>query len=351
MGVFYDRLRKMIGLIAYRNLKRLLRRYGGLVGLAVLVCACQSSPTFLNPASPISNHEANLYWTILIMALVVFILVEGVLIWIVLRDRKRAHDQELPTQIYGNTRLEATWTIIPILLVIALFAMTVITVRAVAAPKIEGNDLNVRVVGHRWWWEFDYLDQGIATANELHIPVGKTVQIALESVDVIHSFWVPQLSGKTDVIPGQNNTMWMRGDEVGEFHGQCAEFCGTEHAMMRIKVIVDTQADFDAWVANQQKPVYQPQTPDEQAGYKVITGVCAACHSIDPNEIDTTKVGPNLTHLFSRTSFAGAVYDLNEKNLRSWLEDTQTMKPGNDMDLTIAPKEIDELMSYLTHLN
>lgn len=327
------------------------RKYSVVLGLAILLSACQPSPTFLNSASPISGHVADLYRTILFMALVVFVLVEGVLIWIVIRDRKRANDQELPTQIYGNTRLEVIWTVIPIFLVIALFVMTVQTVNAVAIPKSALNDLNVRVVGHRWWWEFDYMDQGFATANELHIPVGTTVQVQLESRDVIHSFWVPQLAGKTDVVPGQNNSMWLKGDQVGVYLGQCAEFCGTQHALMRFKVFVDSQEDFDAWVANQQKPAYQPQTEDEQTGYdEIATGACSACHSLDPSEIDTEKVGPNLTHLFSRTTFAGGSFDLNEDNLRNWLHDTQAMKPGNDMQITIPSQQFEQVVTYLKKL-
>lgn len=327
----------------------MLRKYGVLAGLAIFLSACQPSPTFLNSASPIASHVANLYTIILIMALVVFVLVEGALIWILVRDRKRANDEEPPTQVYGNTRLEVIWTVIPILLVIALFVMTVQTVNAVAAPASLKSDLNLQVVGHRWWWEFYYPDLGIATANELHIPVGTTVQVSLESVDVIHSFWVPQLAGKTDAVPGQHNTMWLTGDQVGEFLGQCAEFCGTEHALMRFKVIVESQSDFDAWVANQQQAAYQPQTEDEQAGYKQLTGVCAACHSINPGEREN-KIGPNLTHLFSRTTFAGGTFDLNEKNLRSWLSDTQAMKPENDMEITLSSQEIDQIIAYLTHL-
>jgi cytochrome c oxidase subunit 2 len=195
------------------------------------------------------------------------------------------------------------------------------------------------------------MDQGFATANELHIPVGTTVQIQLESRDVIHSFWVPQLAGKTDVVPGQHNTMWLSGDQVGEYLGQCAEFCGTEHALMRFKVIVDSQEDFDAWVANQQQPAYQPQTEDEQVGYdEIATGACSACHSLDPSEIDTEKVGPNLTHLFSRTTFAGGSFDLNEDNLRNWLHDTQAMKPGNDMQITIPSQQFEQVVTYLKKL-
>lgn len=328
----------------------MLRKISPMVGMVILLCACQPSPTFLNPASPVSGYEANLFKIVLVMALAVFILVEGSLIWILVRYRKKANDQEIPPQIYGVTFLEVTWTVIPILLVIALFLLTLQTVNAVAKPARQQTDLNVRIVGHRWWWEFDYPDLGIATANELHIPMGQTVQVALESVDVIHSFWVPQISGKTDVIPGQHNSMWLQGEQIGIFLGQCAEFCGTEHALMRVKVFVDSQADFDAWVTNQQRPAYRPQTPDERAGYKTLTGPCAACHSLDPGEMNTDKTGPNLAHLLSRTTFAGGTFDLNEANLLDWLKDTQAMKPKNDMDIKIQPKEIDQLMAYLTQL-
>jgi cytochrome c oxidase subunit 2 len=321
-----------------------------LMGMAILLSGCQASPTFLNPSSPIAGPEANLYKTILFLALVVFVLVEGALILILVRDRKKHGDDEMPTQIYGNNKLEIIWTAIPILLVIALFVMTVQTMNAVAAPVPSDSDINLKIVGHRWWWEFVYPDLGIVTANELHIPVGTPVQIELESVDVIHSFWVPQLAGKTDVVPGQMNTMWITGDEVGVYLGQCAEFCGTQHALMRLKVFVDSQEDFDAWVANQQKPVYEPQTEAESAGYEVVTKICATCHLIDPGVSDPEKVGPNLTHLFSRTTFAGGTYDLNEENLGSWLTDTQAMKPGNDMEITLTPEEIDNVMAFLTHL-
>jgi cytochrome c oxidase subunit 2 len=329
----------------------MLRNYG-IVGLLFLflLTACQPSPTFLNSASPISKHESNLYQLILIMALIVFVLVEGALVWILVRDRRRKGDNTLPPQVHGNNALEITWTTIPILLTVFLFILTVRTTNAVAAPARLKSDLNLRVVGHRWWWEFDYPDLGIATANELHIPVGTTVQVSLESVDVIHSFWVPQLSGKTDVVPGQHNTMWLTADQPGIYLGQCAEFCGTQHALMRFKVFVDTKEDFDAWVANQQTKVYAPQTEEEQAGQKVVLGACIPCHSFDAAEFDTKKVGPNLTHLFSRTSFAGGAYELNEDSLRSWLQDTQKMKAGNDMNITISPREMDALMAYLTKL-
>jgi cytochrome c oxidase subunit 2 len=320
------------------------------LGVSLLLGGCAPYPTFLDPASPIAGHEASLYRIILIMALVVFVLVEGAIILILIRDRGRKGDNTLPKQVYGNTKLEVTWTAIPILLVIALFVMTVQTMHAVAAPAPEKSDLNVQVTGHQWWWEFSYPDLGITTANELHIPLGGTVQITLASVDVIHSFWVPQLSGKTDVIPGQTNHMWLKGEKIGVYHGQCAEFCGTNHANMRFKVIVESQADFNTWAASQQKDAPQPQTDAEKQGYKMITtGICSNCHTLNGTDAKGT-IGPNLTHLFSRTSFAGSTFDLNQSNLRSWLQDTQAMKPGNDMVVKLKPDEIDALIAYLTQL-
>ncbi|HET7145295.1 MAG TPA: cytochrome c oxidase subunit II, partial [Anaerolineales bacterium] len=287
-----------------------------------------------------------LYNVILIMALVVFVLVEFCLVWILIRDRKQQGDDTPPKQVYANAKLEITWTVIPVLLTGVLFVLTVRTMDLVAAPAPSAADINVHVIGHQWFWEIDYSDLGIKTANELHIPLGATVQITLDSIDVIHSFWIPQLSGKTDVIPGQTNQMWLTADQTGVFLGQCAEFCGIEHALMRIEVVVDSQEDFNAWVSNQQKPAAQPQTDEEQEGFKQVTGLCASCHSINPAEPEN-KVGPNLAHLFSRSKFAGATYDLTEENLSKWLHDTQPMKPGNKMNLKLTPEEIEHLLAYL----
>jgi cytochrome c oxidase subunit 2 len=317
-----------------------------LFGLGLLMSGCTASPTFLNPASLISGHEAALYREILTETVLIFILIIGAFIWIFIRDRDRGGKKIIPPQMYGKL----AWAAIPLLAIVFLdggdFVLMAKTMFAVAPPAAASQDIQLHVIGHRWWWEFDYKGQNIKTANELHIPVGATVQITLDSVDVIHSFWVPQLTGKTDVIPGQTNHMWITSDRVGEFLGQCTEFCGTEHAMMRIKTIVQSQADFDAWVANQQKAASQPQTPQEQAGYTTVTTVCASCHSLNPAEPDN-KTGPNLTHLFSRSIFAGGTYDLNDANLRNWLKDTQAMKPGNDMNVTLSPTQIDQLAAYL----
>lgn len=325
---------------------KVFSRYGVIAALAWVLSGCATSPSFLYSNSMISGHEAALYRDILVEAASIFVLVTGLMIWILIRDRNRSGDRALPPQIYGRV----AWAAIPVLVILALdsmdFTWMTQTMRAVAAPPSAASDVNIHVIGHRWWWEFDYPDLGIKTANELHIPVGSTVQVTLDSVDVIHSFWLPQLSGKTDVIPGHTNHMWLTADQTGVFLGQCAEFCGTEHAMMRIHVMVDSQEDFKAWVAHQQKPAPQPQTADEQAGYKIITSTCSTCHSLDETEA-AAKTGPNLNHLFSRSVFAGATFDLTEENMRRWLQDTQAMKPDNDMNIKLKPDEINQIIAYL----
>jgi cytochrome c oxidase subunit 2 len=336
---------------------RYLKKAVTALSLAAVLSGCAGSPTFLSPASPIAGDEAGLYRVIVYMAAGVFVLVEGILIYSVLHFRRRRDDASEPRQIYGNSRLEVIWTGTPVLLVATLFVLTIRTMGAVAAPAAASSDIQLKIVGHQWWWEFDYPDLGIVTANELHIPVGANVHATLESVDVIHSFWVPQLSGKVDVIPGQTNTIWFHSDQPGEYHGQCAEFCGLNHANMRIVAVVESKADFDAWVANQQLPPPAPQGPTEQSAVDLIThGICSNCHALGapppppPGEQPKKLIGPNLNHLMSRSVFAGATFELTPENLKRWLQDTQKMKPGNDMVVKLKPEEIDALMAYLTRL-
>jgi cytochrome c oxidase subunit 2 len=330
-------------------MKKILQ-IAAVVGTGLILAGCAGSPTFLDPGSSISTDEANLFWILIYLSIVVFLIVEVWLVYNIIRFRKRKQTDEIPKQIYGNMRLEIFWTFIPLLLVAVLFGLTIRTANAVSAPAPSAQDLNVNVVGHQWWWEFDYPDLGVVTANELHVPVNKVVQIQLRSMDVIHSFWVPQLSGKTDVIPGQVNHIWFQANNIGDYHGQCAEFCGLNHANMRIKVVVESQADFDAWVKNQQLPPPQPQGQAAQDGYKMITGgICSNCHMLG-DQGPENPVGPNLNHLFSRSVFAGATYDLTEDNIRRWLTDNQQMKPGNDMSVNLKPNDVDALMAYLTTL-
>ncbi len=318
--------------------------------LLAFAAGCAPSPNFLVPASPVAAQEARLFWILLAFSAVIFVIVEGLLLYNVFYHGKKSYQEDIAPQYYRQLTIEAIYTGIPILIVIVLFVLTLRTANAVAAPPPQPGDLTLHIIGHRWWWEFDYPDLQITTANELHIPVNTNVQIDLSSSDVIHSFYVPQLSGKTDAIPGRVNHMWLRGDTVGQYHGQCAEFCGLNHANMRFTVYVDSQADFDAWVKNQQQPPVDPQSDQQKAGQDIIAnGVCSGCHDLGDNG-PGNPTGPDLTHLMSRHTFAGGTFELNDDNLRRWLEDTQAMKPGNDMKHTFSPQQIDALMAYLTTL-
>lgn len=324
-----------------------LQRFAWHAVPALLLAGCATSPSFLVSNSPISGHQAALYRDILIEAAVIFVLITGALIFMLVRGGRASKEEAGAPQIYGKL----SWAIAAAVLVLIAdgvdFAAMASTMKAIAVPPASAQDLKVNVIGHRWWWEFDYPDLGIKTANELHIPAGTNVQITLTSVDVIHSFWAPQLSGKTDAIPGQINHMWMHAEKPGTFTGQCSEFCGTEHAMMRLVVVAESPDDFDAWVKSQQQPAAQPQSAQEQAGYKVLTTTCSSCHSLDPNEPRQDMTGPNLTHLYSRKVFAGASFPLNDANIRLWVKDTQAMKPGNDMNINLPAADLDAVIAYL----
>jgi cytochrome c oxidase subunit 2 len=319
--------------------------------VGIVLSGCIAAPNVLNPRSSVASSEAGLYNVVLVIAAGVFVLVEGGLIFTIIKHRRKRGDTSEPEQISGNTTLEIIWTAIPAVLVITLFILTLNTMQAVAAPPPSKGDLNVVVIGHRWWWEFDYPDLGIKTADELHIPAGVTVQITLQSADVIHSFWIPQLTGKTDVIPGQTNHTWLNVPGIGTYSGQCSEFCGIEHANMRFNVIVQSAADFQTWVADQQQPAPAPQTDLEKAGAQIVTqGICSACHTVDGTAAQG-KIGPNLTHLYSRSIFAGGIAPLTDANLQAWVMDSAAMKPGSLMaSVHVSQQDIDKIMAYLKTL-
>jgi cytochrome c oxidase subunit 2 len=268
----------------------------------------------------------------------------------IIRGRRQPGDTSEPRQNHGNVRLEIIWTVIPILLVVYIFFITVRTMNAVAAPPREDGDLTVRVIGHRWFWEFQYPDLGITTANDLVIPEDTNIHLELVSVDVIHSFWVPNLSGKIDVVPGQQNSMWIRADNPGTFMGHCGEYCGMQHANMHFNVIARSADDFTAWVQGQQQPVAAAQTALEQEGEQIVTaGVCAGCHTIQGTKM-AGKTGPDLTHLYSRTIIAGG-FPLDDATLEHWLRNSDELKPGNLMaGIRVSDQQIEAVMAYLKTL-
>ncbi len=322
----------------------------------LLLSACADSPQdSLEPAGDWARKIDTLFDASFVLAVIVFVIVEGLLVFALVRFRNR-EGNERPRQIHGSTPLEIGWTILPAVLLAALAVPTVATIFDLAERPEDA--LQVKAVGHQWWWEFEYPERGVVTANELHIPAGRDVDVELQSFDVIHSFWVPQLAGKVDVVPGRTNRLTMSADGPGTFLGQCAEFCGLSHANMRLRVISHPPEQFDAWVDEQLAEAEEPADGPALDGYELFASEgCVGCHTIRGHEASGgAEVGPDLTHLQSRSTFAGAIFDLTPENLRRWLADPPGMKPmqpgdGVGMpDLGLSPEEIDELVAYLETL-
>lgn len=317
--------------------------------LFLVACAENAPQDTLEPKGDVARRIADLINPVFVVAGVVFVLVEGLVIIAVLKYRARPDSPE-PEQIHGNTRLEVGWTLAPALILVAVAIPTIATIFDLA--RRPDNPVNVTVIGHQFWWEYRYDDLGVVTANELRMPVGRPVELTLESEDVIHSYWIPALAGKQDVVPGRQNRMHLEADAPGEYLGQCTEFCGDSHANMRAKAIAMTPQDFDAWVAGQRAAaVPAAGTSGEEGAAVFLQRGCGSCHTVAG--VSEGDVGPNLTHFASRTSFAGSIFDNTDANLRKWLADPQGVKPGNKMLIPggrLSPDEITKLIAYLNTL-
>lgn len=328
------------------------------LSLLVLTAGCAGVPAVFTPASNNAVQTTRLIGLVFIIAAVVFVVVEGFLVFTVLRySQKRKNTPGLPPQIEGNRRLEIIWTAVPAVVLAVVFIISVGTLRSVSSQPealagiLGPKPLVVKAIGHQWYWEFQYPDQKIITADEMHIPVGTSIQVEVESVDVVHSFWVPILGGKMDAVPGTTNILWMSANEPGTYLGQCAEFCGVEHAKMRLEVIAESKDQFDAWVTLQQAPMAANLTGDAAKGEQIfLSGSCTACHTISGTTAKG-KVGPDLTHFASRQTFAGATMDNTPDNIVKWLADPQAVKPGNLMpNLNLSDSDIRLLLAFLQSL-
>jgi cytochrome c oxidase subunit 2 len=280
----------------------------------------------------------------------IFATVATLLVVTVVRFRRRAgSDDREPPQVYGSNPLELAWTVVPLIIV---FILGLVTVRTIAALQIEDRPpgwMQVTVIGHQWWWEFAYPELGFVTANELHVPEGRPVFLRLESDDVVHSFWIPRLSGKTDVVPNRENAMWIHPLEPGLYVGQCAEYCGTQHAHMLIRVFVDSESNFERWVANQQQPAVEDPAASE--GRDLFLGTaCINCHTVR-GTVANGRFAPDLTHLMSRTTLGAGVAENDRENLLAWLKDPDHLKPGVRMPaMGLAEGQWEQLVVYLTTL-
>jgi cytochrome c oxidase subunit 2 len=342
---------------------RRLARFGPALGLLLLAACAHNYPqTTLQPRGDFARLVDSLFRTTVWWAIVVFVLVEGALLIAIFKFRGRPDDPE-PKQVHGNTVLEVVWTIVPAFILVMIAVPTIKTIFK-TSDYATGDVVQIEVIGHQWWWEFRYTGLGVVTANEMHVPVGKTVNLRMTTVDVLHSFWVPQFAAKRDVFPGRHNPLWFKAEVTGVFSGQCAEFCGTQHGRMGLKVISETPGEFAAWVERERagsplvnrgvvaRDTTQPIDSLAKAGIALFNGAgCIGCHSM----VGTATAGvpgmkgPNLSHVGSRTTIVAGMLENTPENLRKWLSNPDSVKQGTLMVLPrkLTDAEIALLVAYL----
>ena len=316
----------------------------------------QSMPSMLTPNSTPAREIQDLSHFVLLITGTIFAVVGGLLVYVIFKYRARgAESHHEPAQIYGSLQVELAWTVIPVLIVVVLFLTTARIIFAIQDAPEPRSALEVTVVGHQFWWEFRYPKYGIVTANELHVPVSTDARptptyLKLLSADVDHSFWVPQLGGKTDLIPNHPNQMWIDPRTTGLYLGQCAQFCGIEHAKMLLRVYVDTPEQFAAWVNNQRQ--HGVEDPSVAAGRHVFENeACMNCHTVSGTVAKGT-FGPDLTHLMSRATIASGAALNTPDNLRDWIKDPSKYKPGVLMPaMQLTDEETNEVVAYLSTLH
>ena len=318
--------------------------------LLLPACADEGLPqnTF-DPEGPVARQLDDLVRPVGIIAALIFVVVEGLVLYVAIRYRRRS-EEDAPSQVHGNAKWELGWTIAPALLLLPVALFTVMTVADINRKPKGPDVVPVEVIGHQFWWEFRYPKHGVVTANELHLPAGSPADITLTSEDVIHSFWPPKLAGKVDAIPNHRGNMVVEAERPGTYFGQCAEFCGLSHANMRLTVVAHTPEGFRRWVAANAEPAPRAGEGDAAAGARLFREKgCGSCHSV--KGFAAGEVGPDLTHLHQRKVFAGAIFDLNRQNLRTWLRDPPAEKPGALMpNLNLSEDEITKLIAYLETL-
>jgi cytochrome c oxidase subunit 2 len=294
------------------------------------------TPTSIfSPQATPAHTIFGLSMLVLAITLGIFLAVAGLLLYAIVRFRHRASDGEgEPAQVYGSRQIEVLWTAIPILILVVLFLATTRVISVTEQARKPANALDVVVIGHQYWWEYRYPASGVVTANELHIPASDPkfptpTYMTMSSADVDHSFWVPNLAGKMDLIPNKVNVMWIDPQKPGLYLGQCAQYCGVEHAKMLIRVYVDSPADFAKWIEQQKKPAEQAATASEGRAVFERTA-CVNCHAVS-GTVAKGKFGPDLTHLASRATIGSGIVQNNPQNLRQWIDNPDTIKPGSLM--------------------
>ena len=351
--------------------------------LSILLMACnpEGPQSTFDAQGPVSEIQKNLFLFTFWIAVIVFIVVEGAILFVTFRYRRK--NDELPVQTHGNLKLEITWTIIPAIIIVIIAIPTVIGIWQTQVMPDEEVSLVINAVGHQWWFEFNYPSEEVVTANELHLPEDTNVIVNIESQDVLHSFWIPKIAGKVDMVPNHENQLWIKADNPGLYYGQCAEFCGVAHAMMRFRVIVHTNEDYQNWLEYMRTP---PQDlvsgSDEDEGRKLFVGNCSMCHTYDSykkaayhkeinsqynrweewkkdKENSAIVSAPNLTHFGNRITLGAGLKENNYDNLVKWIEDPDSIKIGTRMknhaaiyttENTLSDLEIEQIAKYLLSL-
>jgi cytochrome c oxidase subunit II len=320
-------------------------------------CAPKHPMDTLSNGSDYARRIHSIYvfvnWIDLFIMLIVLVVMFLALFWF----STRVGEPGEPSTVTSDIRLEVAWTAIPALILVCITVPTVRTIWATQPDHWPADVLTVKVIAHQWWWEFQYPQYGIDTADEVHLQAGRTVHFAMQSADIIHSFWVPTLGGKRDVVPGQINSITYTPDQLGEFYGQCVEFCGTSHANMRLRAVVQRKEDFDKWVKEQQSPPVMPTDGPAAAGAHIFADApCAICHTVRglsgfSKQYAGQFKGPDLTHFGSRKTLAGGILNNTPENLAKWIQDPDKVKPGARMPtLGLKGKDLNDLVAYLESL-
>src|SRR5215471_7823162 len=356
--------------MAYANLrKRAWCRCGhtlakGITFLGAALLCAQSSfafaqaspiPNIFKPASTPADAIQRLSLFVLTITGLIFVIVGGLLIYAVVKFRRRGEeDGPEPAPVYGSNQMELAWTVVPCLIVLVLFLATARVIYSVQEAVPPATAVQVTAIGHQFWWEFRYPELGVVTANELHIPVSNPQNptptfIKLLSADTDHSFWVPQLAGKIDLIPNRNNSMWLDPHATGVYIGQCAQYCGTQHALMLLRVYVDSPEDFARWVAAQKQPAVANDAVAK--GRRIFEQTaCINCHAVSGTAANGV-FGPDLTHLMSRYTIASGAAKNTHDNLKLWIRSPDSIKPGSLMPaMNLSARDLDDLTAYLETL-
>ncbi|MGB0002918.1 MAG: cytochrome c oxidase subunit II, partial [Candidatus Acidiferrales bacterium] len=312
-------------------------------------------PSIFSPQSTPADSIFRLSMLVLTITGAIFAVVFCLLVYAIAKYRRRGDDDgREPPQVYGSNQVEIAWIVIPVLIVLVLFLVTARVIHSIQdAPQPPGA-IEVVAIGHQFWWEFRYPALGVVTANELHVPVSNPSHptptfMTLSSADTDHSFWVPRLAGKTDLIPNRVNHMWIEPHETGVYLGQCAQYCGTQHAKMLLRVYVDSPEQFEQWVQAEKRPA--ASTNSAEQGRQIFeTTACVNCHAVSGTVADG-RFGPDLTHLMSRDTIASGAAPNTPEQLKLWIRNPDAIKPGSLMPaMQLSEKDLDALTEYLETL-